>query len=460
MHKRSFTYLLGTQTMSNAADILYIMALVSLVFHETDSIFSSVLVPLLRMGAQMISGFLAPLILARFQLPFILFVSQLGQLAFFAVLLGHLWLAGTEPIWVIVFTMVAAMSFLDGWTTPARNALIPRLASGEELMRANSFVSVSDQTVQLAGWGLSGVLVAMLGSEKTLLVAGGLYMVALMFTSLIRDPLEGKAHYLLQPATRVRSGEDLVSEAVSEPGQGHYDLPPVQLEEMLHGPGSESPALPPKRKKEILREGWSLIGASRRLKALIFMDMIDLLGGSVWVGAFTLAFAQQVLHKSEAWWGYINAAYFAGAIGGGIVVLACVKHLQPRLLPAMLAGMAGYGLLTAWYALNTLPPLTLLIVLLMGLPAEMSVVSRRTMMQMSVSVHDLPKVLSAQATLTSLTFCISLLLMGWIADHLGIVNLYLFSSLLTMIAVIYGIFCRRALATSLTAAVAAAPSSK
>ncbi|WP_348620601.1 MFS transporter [Paenibacillus polymyxa] len=458
MHKRSFTYLLGTQTMSNAADILYIMALVSLVFHETDSIFSSVLVPLLRMGAQMISGFLAPLILARFQLPFILFVSQFGQLVFFAILLGHLWSAGTEPIWVIVFTLVAAMSFLDGWTTPARNALIPRLASGEGLMRANSLVSVSDQTVQLAGWGLSGVLVAMLGSEKTLLVAGGLYMVAMIFTSLIRDPLEGKAHYLLQPGTRVRGGDVSVSETGTEPRQGHHDLPPAQLEDTLYGPESESPALPPKRKKEILREGWSLIGASRRLKALIFMDMIDLLGGSVWVGAFTLAFAQQVLHKSEAWWGYINAAYFAGAIGGGIVVLACVKHLQRRLLPAMLAGMAGYGLLTAWYALNTLPPLTLLIVLLMGLPAEMSVVSRRTMMQMSVSVHDLPKVLSAQATLTSLTFCISLLLMGWIADHLGIVNLYLFSAVLTLIAVIYGIFSRRALSMSLSASLE--PSSK
>ncbi|MGW9528029.1 MFS transporter [Paenibacillus terrae] len=446
MHKRSFTYLLGTQTMSNAADILYIMALVSLVFHETDSIFSSVLVPLLRMGAQMISGFLAPLILARFQLPFILFVSQFGQLAFFALLLGHLWSAGTNPVWVLVFTLVAAMSFLDGWTTPARNALIPRLASGEGLMRANSLVSVSDQTVQLAGWGLSGVLVAMMGSEKTLLVACGLYMVALIFTSLIRDPLEGKAHYLLQPGTRVRSGDVLTSTLTA------------QHEDTLYGSESESPALPPKRKKEILREGWSLIGASRRLKALIFMDMIDLLGGSVWVGAFTLAFAQQVLHKSEAWWGYINAAYFAGAIGGGIIVLACVKYLQRRLLPAMLAGMACYGLLTAWYALNTLPPLTLLIVLLMGLPTEMSVVSRRTMMQMSVSVHDLPKVLSAQATLTSMTFCISLLLMGWIADHLGIVNLYLFSALLTLVAVIYGIFSRRALSMSLTASVA--PSSE
>ncbi|MGG1615205.1 MFS transporter [Paenibacillus sp. NRS-1782] len=460
MHKRSFTYLLGTQTMSNAADILYIMALVSLVFHETDSIFSSVLVPLLRMGAQMISGFLAPLILARFQLPFILFVSQFGQLAFFALLLGHLWSAGTNPVWVLVFTLVAAMSFLDGWTTPARNALIPRLASGEGLMRANSLVSVSDQTVQLAGWGLSGVLVAVMGSEKTLLVACGLYTVALIFTSLIRDPLEGKAHYLLQPGTRVRSGDTLASGAVAEQGQEHHDMPLVQLEDTLYGPESESPALPPKRKKEILREGWSLIGASRRLKALIFMDMIDLLGGSVWVGAFTLAFAQQVLHKSEAWWGYINAAYFAGAIGGGIIVLACVKYLQRRLLPAMLVGMACYGLLTAWYALNTLPPLTLLIVLLMGLPAEMSVVSRRTMMQMSVSVHDLPKVLSAQATLTSMTFCISLLLMGWIADHLGIVNLYLFSALLTLIAVIYGMFSRRALSMSLSLTAPVASSSE
>ncbi len=42
MHKRSFTYLLGTQTMSNAADILYIMALVSLVFmNRLDLLFGA-----------------------------------------------------------------------------------------------------------------------------------------------------------------------------------------------------------------------------------------------------------------------------------------------------------------------------------------------------------------------------------------------------------------------------------
>lgn len=75
-------------------------------------------------------------------------------------------------------------------------------------------------------------------------------MVAMIFTSLIRDPLEGKAHYLLQPGTRVRGGDVSVSEAVTESGQGHHDLPPARLEDTLYGPESESTALPPKRKRK------------------------------------------------------------------------------------------------------------------------------------------------------------------------------------------------------------------
>lgn len=75
-------------------------------------------------------------------------------------------------------------------------------------------------------------------------------MIAMIFTSLIRDPLEGKAHYLLQPGTRVRGGDVSVFEALTEPGQGHHDLPPAQLEDTLYGPESESPTLPPKRKRK------------------------------------------------------------------------------------------------------------------------------------------------------------------------------------------------------------------
>ncbi|MFB5268473.1 MFS transporter [Paenibacillus enshidis] len=422
MHKRSFTYLIGTQSMSNAADVLYIMALISLIFHGTDSIITAILIPLLRMGTQMISGFFAPLLLARFQLPLILFISQMGQLLLFAILIFHLWMTGPSGGWTIVFILVIALSFLDGWTTPARNSLVPRLAPGAALMKANSLISVSDQTVQLAGWGLSGVLVAVLGAEKTLLLAGGLYAVALVFTALIRDPLETDDRYWLNPHTRVRSEEGA---------------------EMAGSPQDDSGHSGKTERWKTMQEGWRLIAASSRLKLLMFIDMVDMLGGSVWVGAFTLAFAQEVLHKGEAWWGYINAAYFAGAIGGGLLVLACTRLLEKRLFGSMVAGMFGYGVLTAFYALNESAALTLLIVLLMGPPAELSIVSRRTLIQKSVGDADLPKVLSAQAVLMNLMFCVSLLLMGWIAERFGIVNLYLFAAGLTGLAALIGLLCRR-----------------
>lgn len=435
LYKKSFFCLLGTQSMANAADVLYIMALVSLIFNSTDSIITAILIPLLRMGAQMISGFFAPLLLVRYQLPFILFISQTGQLAFFTLLVLYINAAHPATDWLVVFSLVLGMSFLDGWTTPARNALVPRLATGDALMKANSMISVSDQTVQLAGWGLSGMLVAFAGAEKTLIIAVVLYAIAMLFTALLRDPMEAGRFFLLRPHTLVKSGDQGLPE---EPTPIH-STSAMTADSEQQQPSRDG-------KWAVLREGWMLIGKSTRLRILTFMDMVDMLGGSVWVGAFTLAFVQQVLLKDESWWGYINAAYFAGTIVGGLLVLMLVNRLQHRLFPAMLAGMTGYAVLTILYAVNVLPLISLIVVLIMGLPAELAVVSRRTLIQKSVAVHDLPKVLSAQATLMSFTFCVSLLLMGWIAERFGIVNLYVFAGLLSGTAVLIGWLGRRSFA--------------
>jgi MFS family permease len=174
------------------------------------------------------------------------------------------------------------------------------------------------------------------------------------------------------------------------------------------------------------------------------MDIIDMLGGSVWVGAFTLAFVQVALGQGEEWWGFINASYFAGTLGGGLLVLAAVHLIGKRYLGAMLIGMAGYSLLTALYALNTQPYIALVLVLLMGPFAELSVINRRTLIQRSVGKLMLPKVMSAQASLLHLTFCISLLVMAWLAEQFGIVNLYLLAAILTSVAFIVGLLGRQA----------------
>lgn len=417
---RPFYYLWTTQTAANAADVLYIMALTVLVLDRTDSLVSAVLMPLMRSLAQMVSGFIAPLLINRVKLPSLLLLSQTGQFLLFMLLALYLQLSGAAASLTLVFALVFVMSFLDGWTVPARNALVPRLVTREEgLLQANGLISVSDQVVQFAGWGLSGLVVAFLGPSPALLLTAAIYGLAAAFTLGVREPAEANVQMQEQPAD-------------SEPASAS--------------------------RWKTLTEGWQVIWRMPRLRMLTFMDVIDMLGGSVWVGAFTLAFVQVALKQGEEWWGFINAAYFAGTVGGGLLVLSAVRLIGNRYLGAMLIGMAGYSLLTLMYALNTRPYIALILVLLTGPFTELSVINRRTLIQRSTSKQMLPKVLSAQASLLHLVFCISLLLMAWLAEQLGIVNLYLLAAVLTSLAFCTGVLGRRAFRDEPEASDASLPS--
>lgn len=408
MKRQSFYWLWSSQTMSNAADILYVTALTVLVLQGTESIVSTILVPFFRIFSQIVSGFLAPLMLRRFRLPRLMLLSQGGQFLFFAALALYLRSAGDAYSLTIIFALVFGMSFLDGWTTPVRNALVPRLVEKDWLMRANGLISVSDQTVQFAGWGVSGMLVAFAGASTTLMIAGILYAAALLFTSWIREPKRGRA-------------------------EASSDSSVTPLAEAAASSGS---------RREALLEGWKLIWHSRRLRALTLIDSIDMLGGSVWVGAFTLLFVQQALGQGEEWWGFINAAYFAGAVLGGLLVVTLVRRLQHRLFRSMLAGVFGYAALTIVYAYTTVPAAALVLVLIMGPFAELSMVARRTLIQQSAAEEDLPKVLSAQATVLNVVFCASLLGMAKLAETIGIVNLYVYAGGMSLIAFAIGLAVR------------------
>ncbi|WP_342552690.1 MFS transporter [Paenibacillus sp. FSL R7-0652] len=402
-----FYYLWTTQTAANAADVLYIMALTVMVLDRTNSLISAALLPLMRSGAQMLSSLAAPLLIQRFKLSSLLLLSQTGQFLLFVVLAVYLHVNGDASSLVLVFSLVFVMSFLDGWTTPARNALIPRLVTHEQgLLKANGLMSVSDQVVQFAGWGLSGIIVAWIGSSSTLLVTAVIYGLAAAFTLGVKEPTHAEM-----------TGKDLSAGAAAEVGTGRWHT---------------------------LTEGWKMIWKTPRLRVLTFMDMIDMLGGSIWVGAFTLAFVQAALGQSEEWWGFINAAYFAGTIGGGLLVLALARIIGRRYFGVMMLGMAGYGVLTAVYALNSQPYAALILVMLMGPFAELAMINRRTLIQSSVASSILPKVLSAQASMMHFVFCISLLGMAWLAEYIGIINLYLFAAGLTILAIAAGLLHYRA----------------
>ncbi|WP_018750393.1 MFS transporter [Paenibacillus sanguinis] len=455
---RPFYYLWTTQTAANAADVLYIMALTVLVLDQTNSLISATLLPLIRNFAQMISGLIAPLLINRFKLPMLLLLSQTGQFLLFITLAGYLHFQGSDASLVLVFALIFVMSFLDGWTVPTRNALVPRLVPSEQsLLKANGLISVSDQVVLFAGWGLSGIIVVLLGPSSTLLVTAVIYGLAAALTLGVKESDKGEnyspsnSNPKVNPAIATHATATTASESsatIDKDASGaaanaaKTDTGPTGLSK------SKTPYTSASSRWHTLTEGWKTIWRIPRLRLLTFIDVIDMLGGPVWVGAFTLTFVQTALGQGEEWWGFINAAYFAGTVSGGLLVLALVRTIGDRFLSAMLMGMAGYGLLTAVYAVNTEPYIALILVLVMGPFAELSIVNRRTLIQRSVSKLLLPKVLSAQASLLHLVSCISLVGMAALAEWIGIVNLYLLAGGLSMVASLIGVLGRRSFRAS------------
>jgi len=410
----------GTQTVSNIADIVYTLSLVTLVFTASGSLLTTIFIPLFRMLSKMVSGFVAPLIMSRIRLTSILIGSQLGQFVIFTGLIFYLWLS-PEVSYPIIFLTVFGMSFLDGWTDPARNALIPRLAEDEGLMKANGLMSVSDQVVKCSGWALSGVIVAVIGAVPTMWIASVSYFLAMFFTAFIRDPY-----------------------AAAE--MGNVDASP-------EASGTEAAPRKPSYGEQ-LSEGWKILATNRRIRTLAIVDNIDTLGGAAWLGAFILAFVVEVLHKDVSWWGFMNTVFFIGSIAGGVFIVARVKKIQKNSYLFMLFGLSVYVGITFFFAFNTIPVLALILLAISGIPVQIASIIRHTLIQQNLTPAETPSAMSALSVLSNFTFAIAMLLLSWIADRYGMRDMYVVAGVMTTAAVVIGFVYRSAFREELSPAYA------
>jgi hypothetical protein len=168
------------------------------------------------------------------------------------------------------------------------------------------------------------------------------------------------------------------------------------------------------------------------------MDIIESLVGTIWIGAITLTFVKEVLEKGEAWWGYINGAYYFGSIVGGIIVYRMSSVIKGRLLLFMFAGSIGYAVFTGFYGLVTNPYLALVLLIMMGPAYQLRDVAQETIYQNTCSNGMLPKVIAAKSTLVQAVFILSIAFVGTVADLLGVRFVYLFSSFILLLTALIG----------------------
>jgi len=384
MWNKRFLFLWAGQSLANLGDVFYIVGIISIIYTATDSIFFTSMVPVVNVTMRSVGSLTAPLLFRRFSLQRLLLVSQSAKTVLLAVTVA---IAAEREI--LLFLLIASIAYLDGWATPARNSLVPRLVTRDMLLRANGLLAASDQTVYFAGWAAGGIAVVWLGAGNVLWGTVGAYALA--------------AWAMLGIGT----------------------VQQVELEEQAE--------------TKSWLTGWKWIQEDRRLRLIVMMDVLIALSGGVWIAAIILPFVLKVLGQGEEWWGYINAGYMLGSIIGVAVLLAVAPRMQQHLTRWIIVGAIGSSIFTVLFAGSSNPFAALLFSLLLGPVFQMQLIAKQTVLQQAAPESTLPYVLSAKDTIDSLSFGLSALLMGAFAEWQGPRAVYYLSAVLLVGAMVMAI---------------------
>ncbi|URM33205.1 MFS transporter [Cytobacillus firmus] len=381
MKSKSFRFLWVGQLFANLGDVFYIVGLISILYSVTESSMYLVLLPFLNMLGRFISGAISPLLFKKFRLKSLLVSSQLSKTAVLLTLSFWVSLYSISGIWLIMIC-IFMIAFSDGWALPATDAFLPRLVEQDELMKANSFVSVLAESIQLGGWALGGVLVAMIGGKYVIWLTFSLYVISTILMQLVEDKTS------------------------------------------IHSKGENLKTL------DTLLEGWIKIWKNPILRSIHIMISIEALANVVWIAAILYVFVIEILNVTEEWWGYINTAFFIGLILGGLVCSKFSFLLEKSIKITLLTTSFGVSIVTLIFGLNYMNWIALILVFLSGFIHQIKGITIHTYLQKITKTEDLPKIYSAQHTLVSLVFGFSTLIFGGITEYVSVQLSFIIAGLL------------------------------
>ncbi|WP_393959319.1 MFS transporter [Priestia megaterium] len=265
-----FYFLAASQVTTNLGFVVYTMALTSYIKQNTGSTALASMITMTSLIARLLSGLSVPLLADTYKSIYIMRsvqVMQIGMLAGLYVLLTQEF---TVTVLTMCFIIIGIISFFNGFFSIFKTSVVGSLVGKSQRMQANSLLSTIDQTFLFAGWSLGGLVLSLTEFTQSLFITAGLLLISFVCLLFIKEAGTYKQ-------TQKRSAAKLM-------------------------------------------EGWRFLWIHKRIRALVIMDIIESLVGTIWIGAITLSFVKEVLEKGEAWWGYINGAYYFGSIVGGIIV--------------------------------------------------------------------------------------------------------------------------------------------
>ena len=374
-----FILLISGQTTANLADVLYIIALINLVYQTTGSAFYASIVTFVTTMAIFVAGIVSPVLLQRIQLNRLLVCTQLLK----TILLLLLWMAiayTNQLSFFVLIGFVIVISFLDGFANPVKQSLIPHYVKEEQLMRANSLAESIYQIMQVSSWMIGGVLLLWVSSGGVILFAFVLYCLAtIAFFFLQNIEVSGQEQEKISLLTQTT-------------------------------------------------EGFSILIHHVLLRKFLLINALESVASAVWISSILLVYAVEVIGKDGTWWGLINAAFFAGLICISVLMYRFDRFVEAKRKTIVLTGAVITVVATFLFGFTTIGAIALISSFLVGVGTQLKGISLVTLFQQTAPKEKLPLLYAAEGTIGTALFGIASLAFGLMADQWGVASVFFLSA--------------------------------
>ena len=184
LRRRDFGLLWAGGLISETGDWFLLVGLPVWVFQMTGSSLVTATVFLVGLLPSLVVGPLAGVLVDRWDRRRTLVAVSLAQAAFLLPLLA---VDGRDRLWV-VYVVMAVEAALGQLNDPARNALVPSLVRGDDLVGANALIGLNSNLARLVGSPLGGVLVELAGLPGLVIGDAVSFLLGATLIALVRSP--------------------------------------------------------------------------------------------------------------------------------------------------------------------------------------------------------------------------------------------------------------------------------
>lgn len=383
---KNFSLLLTGQSLANIGDVLYMVGIISAIFGLTGSATAASFVPFTITTSMFVSNLLTPLLIERVNLKWLLAGSQLGK-TILIVVLGLLLTGLSETNYYFIFLIISGVALLDGCAKPIMHSMIPQYVNSDKLVQANGIAETVFQTIQTVMWFVGSLFLVLTSPQQIFWIVTILFVISSVLLCFLES----------------------VDQQEEEAQKGKLDQ---------------------------IKKGWNDLLSTPVLRKIAVMEILETIAGTVWIAAILYVFVNEALQVGEEWWGFINGSFFLGLIVGSIYCIKYSAVVEKNLSKLILISSLFSFVMTILFGVTSVPIIALLLSLGIGISEQIRAIPLQTIIQTSIPKKKLTTVYTSLGALSTGVFGVASLVMGILADLVGVRSVFLVSGVLLAIVTV------------------------